>query len=110
MLTKPCFGKFNSLCLIYFFLTSFANIETNNPLADEYSGYDNITISQELASPDLELLRTVNENISAGLFNFNISFLDATFFPSVSSFIEVSIVIHFNVVREVPIHSDYISF
>lgn len=53
-------------------------IETNNPLADEYSGYDNITISQELASPDLELLRTVNENISAGLFNLNFDFLDGT--------------------------------
>ena len=83
MLTKPCFKKFNSLCLIYF-LASFSFIETNNPLADEYSGYDNITISQELASPDLELLRTVNENISAGLFNFNFSFLDANFFLSVS--------------------------
>ena len=67
MLLKPYFEECQFLP-IYFL--PFLFIETNNPLADECSGYDNITISQELASPDLEMLRTVNENISAGLSNF----------------------------------------
>jgi len=44
---------------------------TDNPLHEEYGGYDNVTVARDLGLPDLELLRFIHNNITPGQFQYS---------------------------------------